>query len=355
MIIFETPITLIVNDFIIVYNIFYTHDYIYIISNNYRDNGTIKNLEFNIEFKIDNIYIKYINLYRDQSNERMNLYKLENNNNNKNIKLTIIYNNIDYDFFLTEKNFIIENDELISLMTLFKGDYKLIPSYIKHYKKIGIKNFYFYYNYSNNDLLKLKDIDIIIDSITNDDEISCYFIEWNYKYWFGINGINIHNAQTTAMTDMYYKSKYKCKYVYFNDLDEFLFFDDKNIFNIFDFLEKYNDVDVFQFNMYWSKYINNNNNINDNNYSLSIEHFNKDFDANNFIILQLHDKNQHQHRSKNLLKTNLLGGGVHKVFDCVNSNNGIIKINHKKYIVDGFYHVCNLQEKNRIKNLKYYN
>ena len=234
-------------------------------------------------------------------------------------------------------------------MTLFKNDYKLLPIYIQHYKNLGITNFTFYYNMTITELMNLNEITEIIDNITNDKTIDVTLIEWPFQYWKHINSNFMHYSQTTAITDMYYKSRYRFKYVYFNDLDEYLFFEDNNIKTIEELINKYFNVDVFQFNMYWSKYINDAIEIDENNNELiTYDNLKNNFNSNNFQIQKISDINQKFNRSKILLRTNLMGCTVHKEICKLFSNNGNIKLNYNKIIIDGFYHICNIKEKTRM-------
>lgn len=348
MIYFEKPINLIVDDLVIVYNIFFTTETIYVISNNYLTED--KKRFLHLEFKINDFSVKNINLFDTNCfHESINLYKLQNDSNDTEKKITVCYNDKEYDIYLTKQNFIYEENDFITLMTLFKCDYELIPTYIYHYKNLGVKHFYFYYNYSYQEFIQLKNIQEIIDNINTDDDIVCTFIEWNHKYLRHINGNLIHYAQCPAMTDMYYKSKHLFQYIFFNDLDEYLFFQDKDISNFNQLINKYNNIDVFQFNMYWSKYIIENIMECDNNGNTRISYLNfkKHFNINNFVITEQKDKNHIHLRSKILLKTNLFGCTVHKPINRISSNTDIIKINYNSIILDGFYHITNLLEKKR--------
>jgi len=348
MLYFEKPVNLIVDDLVIVYNVFFTSETIYVISNNYYTED--KKRLLNLEFKINDVKTKNINLFRDLCHqESINLYKLQNESNDYDKKLTVCYKDNEYDILLTKQNFIYEKNDFITLMTLFKGDYELLPTYICHYKNLGVKHFYFYYNYSYEELIQLKNIQKIIDNINTDDEIDCTFIEWNYPYWKTVNTNFIHYAQCPAMCDMYYKSKHLFQYIYFNDLDEYLFFQDKDVNNFNELINKYNSIDVFQFNMYWSKYVIENNKEQDSNENTLISYFNfnKSFNVNNFVILDQKERSK-TNRSKILLKTNLLGCLVHKEINKLSSNKGKINMPYNRIILDGFYHITNLLEKKRI-------
>lgn len=342
MIFFKKPLSLIIDNLVIVYNIHYSNEFIHIISNGYFEEDK-KTRSFILNFKVNNEYVDYINEYKNCCHESINIYKIENKWDR--IKLTVVYKDIDYDFELNENNFIPEKNDFITLMTLFKSDYYLMPVYLKHYKNLGIKHFSFYFNYSFDDLLNLKDIGNIIDDIKKDNGIEVFFNEWNFKYWIHHNNNFLSNAQSPAMADMFLKSKNQYKYIYFNDLDEFLFFKDTNIKSISDLLDKHKDVDVIQFNMYWSDY---RNESLEEDGSISFHNFSKDFDIKNFFIKDGIDKNKITNCSKMLLRTSNLGCGVHKEISVLHSNHGDIKPKYKRIVLDGFYHIFNLKEKKRI-------
>lgn len=142
MIHFEIPLSLIIDDFIVVTNIFYTYDYIYIISVNYKaenNDVTVRNA-FGLKFKLNDNDIEHENLFQDSgSADRFSIFKITNPNNKQSKKLTIMFEQNTYDYNLTENNYVDNTMHNLSLMTLFKHDYKLLPSYIKHYKNLGVK------------------------------------------------------------------------------------------------------------------------------------------------------------------------------------------------------------------------
>jgi hypothetical protein len=376
MLYLEKPVNLIVDGLTIVYNVFFTFETIYVISNNYFNKDDQRLI--NLEFKINDVQTKNINFFNKYYNhwEQVNFFQIQHNSKDYDKKLTVCYKDKEYDIYLTKQNFIYDKsffiknisyltkqnfiydkNNVIAMMTLFKDDYELLPTYISHYKKLGIKHFYFYYNYSYQQLIELKNISEILDNINSDNEINCTFIEWDHKYFEYVDGRTYHSSQCPAMFDMYYKAKHLFQYIYFNDLDEYLFFKDKDVNNFNEFIQKYNNIDIFQFNMYWSKYIiKNMMEVNsDGNLLISYSNFNKDFNLNNFVILEHHDETHKTQRSKMLLKTNLFGCGVHKETYKISTNESEEEIylpynNLNRLVLDGFYHITNILEKKRTEN-----
>jgi hypothetical protein len=98
-------------------------------------------------------------------------------------------------------------------MTLFKYDAHLIPTYVEHYKKLGVVHFWLYYN---DDISKMAELPKI-DGVT--------YVPWPYPY--KVKGM--HHAQSGAMTDMLHFSRRFAKYVLFNDLDEYIIWRPKNV------------------------------------------------------------------------------------------------------------------------------
>jgi hypothetical protein len=341
MIYFKKPTSLLIDNLAIVYNIFYSNEFIYIVSNNYFEEDK-KTRSFILDFKVNGEFVKYINEYGSFCHETMNIYKIENKWDK--MILTVVYKENEYNFDINENNFISEKNDFITLMTLFKNDYYFIPVYLKHYKNLGIKHFNFYFNFSLDELLNLKDMNNIIDEIKKDNEIEVSFIEWNFKYWIHHKTNFLSNAQCPAIADMFFKSKNQYKYIYFNDLDEYLFFKDTNIKSFSEFLDKHKDIDVFQLNMYWSDY---QNELLEEDGTISFYNFSNNFNINNFVIKDEIDKNKITSCSKIILKTSHLGCGVHKEIRMLYSNHGIVKTEYKRLVIDGFYHIYNLKEKRR--------
>ena len=433
MITYEYPLTLIYNGLVVIANIFYTDDYIYIISVNYKkDKNTDTPIidAFDLTFKIDDSSVESDNIFNDLgSADRYNIYRIPlpditniykvvsdqvvafDQVENKRIdrfslkfmqrvirkpyiskrrafdfslksrrvaceqtkthcdaglmtsqiqgfKVTVRFEGSDYDFNLTEKNYCPLQAKQISMMTLFKDDYKLLPSYIKHYRDLGVKHFSLYYNGKIVDLLKRDGIDRILGTIP--DDIDVKICEWDLPYWFGRDGYVFTSvAQSTAMTDMLYKSKCQFEYVFFNDLDEYLFFDDKNLdcTNILHLLDKYNTCGVLQFNMYWATYINEKAifyNPNDEIKTITYEDFNSDFNVSNFV--KYSGVKNDSWRTKCIIKINsVFIVQVHGPIDSfyLKNKNGttLHKLQLKNIRMDGFYHLLNIREKYRSRIL----
>lgn len=104
-------------------------------------------------------------------------------------------------------NPITNND--IGIATLFKNDYRFIPTFYRYYKAQGVNQFYLYYNGHTlpSDIFKASDIEYVL---------------WPYAYWNHGEGIHIHHAQMAAVTTFQYKYLPLCKYLILCDLDEFI-------------------------------------------------------------------------------------------------------------------------------------
>lgn len=116
----------------------------------------------------------------------------------------------------SKKMVVVRNDkepmsDLVA-MTLFKNDECLIPHYVDHYKKLGVKKFYLYYNGTEP-----------LDSLPNIKNV--VYVSWPFPYRID----HKHYAQFGAMTDMLYYSKNFAKYVLFNDMDEYIRWRPKHI------------------------------------------------------------------------------------------------------------------------------
>jgi len=302
----------------------------------------------NLKFKVNNVAVSHINLFTDHpTHESSNVYKLANTTKELDKKITVCHNNKEYELMLPSHKFISYKQDLLTAMTLFKGDYKLIPTYIKHYKSLGIMSFNLYYNYSHENLIKLPNMTEILHNIDMDKDITCTFMEWNFPYWKIINRQRMHMSQSPAISDMYYKSKHLYQNILFNDLDEYIYFNDKEINRFDELLIKYKDEAIFQFNGRWSKYI-----VEDkmeqnvhNQRGISYLNFTNTFNMNNFVVSGWPDAR----RSKILLKTNLLGMKIHKALSQLSSNDDILKIPYEHKVVGEFHHVHNILGKYRHK------
>jgi len=199
----------------------------------------------------DNIIVKYLDniLKVDKKVEKhasllILFYTINPNENNLNINIS--YNNINKDYNLEYKNFTDKKGNL-SIATLFKDDYYLLPIFIDYYTKQGIEHFYMYYNG------KLENLNID-ESIKNNPNVS--FIEWNYPYYSEKPRIAI--AQPSQLNTFLYKyGKPLWNYTLFNDLDEYLYIKNNNIL-LKDYInkDKFKDIDTFGFVNTWADTVN---------------------------------------------------------------------------------------------------
>lgn len=152
---------------------------------------------------------------KESTNQHVIILMYNINPVDKYLNIDIHYNEKHKNFNIIYEDFSKINKKTLTLTTLFKDDYYLIPLFIDYYKKEGIEHFYLYYNNKLN-LLKLD------NSILSDSNIT--FIEWDYVYrknstgaWSGIN-----HAQPSQMNHFIYKyGKPLWKYACFIDLDEY--------------------------------------------------------------------------------------------------------------------------------------
>jgi hypothetical protein len=219
----------------------------------------------------------------------------------------------------------------LGAMTLFKDDYKLLKQYIKYYENLGISFFYFYYNgqFNNELLIEIKNI---INSIKYElqTDITVYLVQWDYQYWWNSDDkLNKHHhAQTMALNDSLNIMKNFCKYVLYNDLDEFFILKKYN--NFIDMINYNNNVDVFTFKNRFCKMGNN---------IIKYEDLYEKFDLNNIIQGNYWDEG----REKNLFKIeNINVMGVHNYYEEF-SPKLVITIK-----VGEFYHIINFEEKERL-------
>ena len=356
MIKFLYPTNLIVNGVLIIANIFYVSDYIYLIS----PSPLTYNMN-DIKIMIDGIIVAYqkiLNNNYKKTHESVQIIRINFNGKiNEPIKITILYMDEEYHMTLNE-NFFVKNEKIdkICAHTLFKSDYDLLINYITHHKSLGIKNYILYYNDKLNKLQ--NDAKSILEYLNNDDQINVTFIEWDYKYWTGIDetwksytDINIcHCAQITAINDMLYKSKYMFDYVLFSDLDEYLYLEK----DINDLLNNNVDVDCFIIYMYWSKYISEHN-IDE---LISITDFTDYFNINNFnkYKTDIPDVREHINRSKIIVKTsNNFINNIHKPYFDISINNKDITLKLNTIYIDGIYQIANLKDKYRKTIIDTYN
>ena len=155
--------------------------------------------------------------------------------------------------------------------------------------------------------------------------------EWNYIYWwkYGKN-LKHHHAQTMAINDSLNILKNYSNYILYNDLDEYIVFDNK--YNNFKELINNNiDISTFIFKNRFCKM---------GNELIKYKDFDIKFDLNNIIKGNYWDKA----REKNIINAkNINVMGVHGIFHKYNDKNK--NINEK--VISEFYHIINFEEKYR--------
>ena len=97
-------------------------------------------------------------------------------------------------------------------MTMFKDDIDHIESYVRYYRKLGVEQFYLYYNDAKS-----------IDMLPQFDDVTYY--QWPYPYT--VDGM--HVAQWGAMSDMIQVAKHVADFVLFNDMDEYIIWRPKHV------------------------------------------------------------------------------------------------------------------------------
>ena len=365
MLIYEKPLSLCVDDFVVFTNIFYTRDYIYCIGVYYDSEvvGIKVRDTFHMTFELDDLPVDAENMYyTNGTHEKYALYRLKHNTGINQKKLVIHFELKEYRFTLDPSHYVEDSTRKLSLMTLFKWDYMLIPTYLQHYKALGVRFFSLYYNGSFAELLKKRNISVILSNISEDKDIEVRLIEWNYPWRWKKEGYKMCAlGQISAMTDMLYRSKYQYEYVYYNDLDEFLFFDKKeDCTHIESLLDKYKDYDTFMLNMYWSDYCNKHTTINTkhNVNTITAENLVKEFSINNFKINEPANTNdwQNKNRTKYIIKTCAhFALNIHRPFTRYYVSDGkevtLIHLRLNDLRLDGFYHILNLDEKMRLSFL----
>jgi len=116
----------------------------------------------------------------------------------------------------------------LSLMTLFKDDYRLLPEFIGYYTNLGVDNFYLYFNGP----LKRIDWDFL-RACAKTRDIGVQLVEWDIPYWWNLGtspnkGIYEswgyqHHAQPMAMNHHLHFVRGSSDYTLFVDLDEYVF------------------------------------------------------------------------------------------------------------------------------------
>ena len=331
------PKNIIINNRILFSNINLINNKIYLTSLHYIDNPWIIN---NLVFKIDNYKIINKTIYENKHFETSLtiILEIENINSNNelinNVSLNIIYTNIcSTSHFYTinlENEFldVSNNNILLGAMTLFKDDYELLSQYISYYEKLGIGFFLFYYN----DILTTEIINKIKNILKNANKSTIfYLIEWNYEYWWKTSSIQNnkhHHAQTMALNNSLNIMKNFCKYVLYNDLDEYFILKKYNTF--IDLINYNSNIDIFTFK---NRFCTMSNEL------ISYNEFKDKYDENKIITGNYWDCG----REKNLFKIeNINVMGVHCHY-AEFTDKPIMSM-----IVGEFYHFVNFKEKDRL-------
>jgi len=295
-----------------------------------EDSWNINNINFNIK----NTQIINKTIYKNNHFESSLSIILDLEKELDALELSIDYthNKTKHFFNISLKQSFKDIDHIfLGAMTLFKDDYKLLKQYIKYYENLGISFFYFYYNgqFNNELLIEIKNI---INSIRAElqTNIIVYLVQWDYQYWWNPDDkLNKHHhAQTMALNDSLNIMKNFCKYVLYNDLDEFFILKKYN--NFIDMINYNNNVDIFTFKNRFCK-------MGEKN--IKYDELYDKFDLNNIIQGNYWDIG----REKNLFKIeNINVMGVHNYYE---------EFSHKLVMsikVGEFYHIINFEEKERL-------
>ena len=175
MISFSKPKTVIVDDHVVVANIFQTADHIYVIGTYYMADGEgdcyIGNTD-NLRFCIDGFDVNFESFFAASGRaDRFRIYRISNERKLENKTLKIIHEGASYNFKLTVDVLIDAERVRISATTIFKDDYRLLGPYISHYRKLGVHCFDLYYNGKINDLLIRQDFDRFVVSVSSDESV----------------------------------------------------------------------------------------------------------------------------------------------------------------------------------------
>lgn len=210
-----------------------------------RDNNLFLLCQSNIDVNL--LSIKYndklLSLSKQQNlHENIIILIYEIEPINKELEISVSYKEKHNTTNIIYEDYSKINKKTLSITTLFKDDYYLIPIFIEYYKKQGVEHFYLYYN------KKLSELKLDYN-ILSDPNIT--FIEWDYLYWFKNNE---HNAQPAQINHFIYKyGKPLWKYTLFSDLDEYAHIKNstKTLFDLVN-SDEYTDIDTFKFNCVWA-------------------------------------------------------------------------------------------------------
>ena len=166
-------------------------------------------------------------------------------------KIIIIYNNRKHTFSIPSTP-LFQYKDTLSLTTLCKNDYKLLPNFINYYKNQGVERFYIYYNGILTESL-CTELETLIDSNTLKNII---FIEWNFPYWNNNTRHSNHHAQLSQLHHaIYYFGKQNSTYMTFCDLDEYLYISKTT--SIKHLIKSKPNIHTFVFHNMWAQFIKN--------------------------------------------------------------------------------------------------
>ena len=153
------------------------------------------------------------------------------------LNVCFTYNDISANYNLTNG---LNQNLFLGQTTLFKDDYKVAKMWINYYEAHGVNHFYVYYN---------EKLTTEIINFVKNNKANVTLLEWNFPYWQ--NGVpGNHFAQSGQMGHALYKyGKPYCKFMIFNDFDEFMKMEDINC-TISDFLSNSN-YDTIGFHNVW--------------------------------------------------------------------------------------------------------
>lgn len=232
----------VLNNKIIFYDIIVNNNFIYLISPNHSDSKeqfihvSIENINIPLSKKIVQDGYTNILILMYEINFKLKL--------SDKVNVLIAYKEFSKMCLIDSRpsSYTCKNE--MSVTTLFKGDYKLIPLFYNYYKTLGFKHFFLYYN----DILTTEIIDIC-----NKPDIT--LIEWNFPY-MRISDCPelykgpIHNAQLGQMHHALYNfGKNRYKYMAFLDLDEYI---EINNIKLHSYLET-NNINCLGFTCKWAK------------------------------------------------------------------------------------------------------
>ena len=316
------------NDFTL-FNTFLKNKKIYLICSILNFTINEKNLELNLSFNNGKINInKFFNRRIEKDSHEpilILIYDIPFNNISNELILSIEYQNKIFVKKLEEEK--TDNKKFLTITTLFKDDYNLIPIFYDYYKNNGVDHFYLYYNGKINQ--NIRDLINKLNALHSND---ITLIEWDFKYWNSDYSKYKHNAQLGQMHDAIYRfGKEISEYMIFVDLDEYLMIPNQKT-KIRKYLEDNKNITIFGFCNKWST---------------TIDKKIPNKFPNKFLFGKKHE---HGDRSKNIYKIeNINTIGIHGYSGSISYNvdNPIKKLDLDMY---HFYNWTNLKREFETKN-----